>query len=103
MYYYTIYLCYKSALFSIDFFISTPSSSALSTCLFLFLDGLGLSLSMGLLVLVEDGLFGFIEYFGLSLLLGPASSFLVLGIKREQGVMKQLIGLAKGDKKSKSE
>lgn len=103
LYFYTLYLFYNSSAISLDLFLSPSSSSPLSTSVFLCLDGLGLSIALGFLVLVEDGLFTFVEYFGLSLLLGPGAAFLVLAIKREQSIMKQLIHLAKGDKKSKSE
>jgi hypothetical protein len=83
-------------------FLVNPASSESNSLLLLF-DALFLAGSLGLFILTEDGIFDFVQYFGLSLLIGPGSAFLLLAMKREQTLMKKLERLGKGDKSSKSD
>ena len=87
---YNIFLAVTSKILSLYFFLKTPSSSPLSASLFLFLDGLSLSLSLGIFVLAEQGLLPLFQFLGLSILVGPGSSFLFLAIQREVLLMQEM-------------
>ncbi|KAJ3368389.1 hypothetical protein HDU91_000625 [Kappamyces sp. JEL0680] len=92
------YLLINEPGFSPRFLVDIDPTSPLSTCVFLFIDGLSLSLSLGLLVLAEDGFLNFCYFAAMSIFIGPGAAFLVTCSKREQACMNGLIKLAKLDK-----
>ncbi|KAJ3305621.1 hypothetical protein HDV03_001266 [Kappamyces sp. JEL0829] len=92
------YLLINEPGFSPRFLVDIDPTSPLSTCVFLFIDGLSLSLSLGLLVLAEDGFLNFCYFAAMSIFIGPGAAFLVTCSKREQACMNGLVKLAKLDK-----
>jgi ABC-type Fe3+ transport system permease subunit len=87
---FTLYLLAQSNTLSIKFFLETSSSSHLSPSLFLFADGLFLFLSLSIFIGAEQGFFAFLGYLALSLLIGPASCFLLYAVNREELLMKRI-------------